>query len=55
MLSVSWLLRAWRKCTHEQILRQSSWFHVCAWAFPAIQTIACLMLRRVDSDELTGK
>ena len=55
MLCVSWLLRAWRKYTHDQILRQSSWFHVVAWALPAILTIACLLLRKVDADELTGE
>ncbi|XP_066975563.1 LOW QUALITY PROTEIN: frizzled-4-like [Macrobrachium rosenbergii] len=54
MLCVSWLMRAWRGWTHEQILRHSSWFHVAAWGIPAAQAIACLVLRKVDSDELTG-
>ncbi|XP_037783114.1 frizzled-4-like [Penaeus monodon] len=54
MLCVSWLLRAWRGWTHEQILRHSSWFHVAAWGVPAAQAIACLVLRKVDADELTG-
>ncbi|XP_042225560.1 frizzled-4-like [Homarus americanus] len=54
MLCVSWLLRAWRSWTHDQILRHSSWFHVAAWGVPAAQAIVCLVLRKVDSDELTG-
>ncbi|CAL4082238.1 unnamed protein product [Meganyctiphanes norvegica] len=54
MLCVSWLLRAWRGWTHEQILRSSSWFHVAAWGLPAAQAIVALLLRKVDADELTG-
>ncbi|XP_076031260.1 frizzled-4-like [Oratosquilla oratoria] len=54
MLCASWLLRAWRGLSHEQILRQSSWFHVAAWGLPAAQTIVCLVMRKVDADELTG-
>ncbi|KAK8728831.1 hypothetical protein OTU49_008960 [Cherax quadricarinatus] len=54
MLCVSWLLRAWRGWSHEQILRHSSWFHVAAWGLPAAQAIVCLVFRKVDSDELTG-
>lgn len=54
MLCVSWLMKAWRRWTHDQILRHSSWFHVAAWGIPAAQAIVCLVLRKVDSDELTG-
>lgn len=32
----------------------SSYFHMAAWAIPAVKTIVILIMRLVDADDLTG-
>lgn len=39
----------------ERLRSLGSALHVCAWSVPAAQTVAALVRRDVDSDELTGK
>ncbi|XP_013383285.1 frizzled-9 [Lingula anatina] len=54
ILTVTWFLAAGRKWGEEAIEALSSYFHLAAWAIPAIKTIIILTMRRVDGDELTG-
>ena len=54
ILTITWFLSAGLKWTHESIQVHSSYFHLAAWAIPAIQTIVILVMRDVDADELTG-
>ncbi|GFR97729.1 frizzled-9-like [Elysia marginata] len=54
VLTVTWFLAAGRKWGGEAIEALSSYFHLAAWAVPAVKTIVILTLRRVDGDELTG-
>ncbi|MBV98981.1 Frizzled-4, partial [Eschrichtius robustus] len=42
------------KWGHEAIEMHSSYFHIAAWAIPAVKTIVILIMRLVDADELTG-
>lgn len=54
ILTITWLLAAARKWGQEAIEALSSYFHLAAWAIPAVKTIIVLTTRRVDGDELTG-
>ncbi|CAL1534636.1 unnamed protein product [Lymnaea stagnalis] len=54
VLTFTWFLAAGLKWSHEAIQVHSSYFHLVAWAIPAIQTIVILVMRDVDADELTG-
>uniref|UniRef100_A0A0B7AQP5 Frizzled-4 n=1 Tax=Arion vulgaris TaxID=1028688 RepID=A0A0B7AQP5_9EUPU len=54
ILTITWFLAAGRKWGQEAIAALSSYFHLAAWAIPAVQTIVILTMRRVDGDELTG-
>lgn len=54
VLTVTWFLAAGRKWGGEAIEALSSYFHLAAWAVPAVKTIVILTLRHVDGDELTG-
>jgi len=54
ILTLTWFLAAGRKWGQEAIESLSSYFHLTAWAIPAIKTIIVLTMRRVDGDELTG-
>ncbi|XP_031571042.1 frizzled-9-like [Actinia tenebrosa] len=54
VLTLAWFLAAGRKWGQEAIERKATYFHVIAWTIPAIQTILALIMRKVDSDELTG-
>ena len=54
ILTLTWFLAAGRKWGQEAIEALSSYFHLAAWAIPAILTIVILTMRRVDGDELTG-
>ncbi|KAK2169343.1 hypothetical protein LSH36_11g13062 [Paralvinella palmiformis] len=54
ILTLTWFLAAGRKWGREAIQAMSSYFHLAAWAIPAIKTIIILTMRRVDGDELTG-
>ncbi|KAM4827661.1 frizzled-10 [Thomomys bottae] len=54
VLTLAWFLAAGRKWGHEAIEAHSSYFHLVAWAVPAVKTILILVMRRVAGDELTG-
>lgn len=54
ILTLTWFLSAGLKWGHEAIQLHSTFFHLAAWAIPAIKTIIILVMRDVDSDELTG-
>ncbi|KAL8617227.1 hypothetical protein ACOMHN_066034 [Nucella lapillus] len=54
VLTFTWFLSAGLKWGHEAIQLHSSYFHLAAWALPAIKTIVILVMRDVDGDELTG-
>lgn len=54
MLTLIWYLAVGRGWSHDALRRKSTYFHVCAWALPAAQTIVVLVMRVVDADELTG-
>ncbi|KAL4232753.1 cerebellum vasculature morphogenesis [Mactra antiquata] len=54
VLTLTWFLSAGLKWGHEAIQLHSTFFHLAAWALPAIKTILILVMRDVDADELTG-
>jgi frizzled protein 4 len=53
-LTISCFLSAGLNWSSEAIERKSSYFHFFAWFIPAIKTLAILIMREVDADELTG-
>lgn len=54
ILTFTWFLAAGMKWSHEAIEMYSSYYHLVAWAVPAIKTILIFLMRQVDGDELTG-
>ncbi|KAK9518757.1 hypothetical protein VZT92_018151 [Zoarces viviparus] len=54
ILSLSWFLSARMKWGHEAIEANSQYFHLAAWAVPAVKTITILAMGQVDGDLLTG-
>ncbi|KAF4526447.1 hypothetical protein B566_EDAN014059 [Ephemera danica] len=54
VLAAGWYLAAGRRVPPERLARHSSFGHLAAWGLPAAQTVAVLVLRDVDADELTG-
>jgi frizzled protein 1/7 len=54
ILTVTWFLSAGLKWGHEAIESNSHYFHLAAWAVPAIKTIAVLATGAVDGDNLAG-
>lgn len=54
VLTLTWYLAASRKWGLEAINSIACYFHLFAWAVPAVLTIAILVTGRVDSNELTG-
>ncbi|XP_061673229.1 frizzled-10 [Syngnathoides biaculeatus] len=54
ILTLTWFLAAGKKWGHEAIEANSSYFHLVAWALPAVKTIVILLMRKVAGDELTG-
>ncbi|CAH2066571.1 unnamed protein product, partial [Iphiclides podalirius] len=42
------------KWGHEAIEANSQYFHLAAWAVPAIKTISILAMGKVDGDILSG-
>ena len=54
VLSLTWFLSAGMKWGHEAIEAHSQYFHLAAWAVPAVKTITVLAMGRVDGDLLTG-
>ena len=54
ILTLTWFLSAGMKWGHEAIESNSQYFHLAAWAVPAIKTIAILAMGQVDGDILSG-
>lgn len=54
IFSLTWLLSAGLRWSHEAIELYSSYFHLFAWGVPAIQSITIIVLREVSGEELTG-
>ena len=54
VLTFTWFLSAGLKWGHEAVQLHSTFFHLVAWAIPAVKTIIILVMRDVDADELTG-
>ena len=48
VLTATWFLAAGLKWSHEAIENHSAWFHVVAWAIPAIKTIVVLGTEKVE-------
>lgn len=53
-LTVMWFLASGLKWSSEAIEKKSSYFHIIAWILPGLKTLAILIMRVVDADELTG-
>ena len=54
ILTLTWFLAAGMKWGHEAIEANAQFFHLAAWAIPAVKTIAILVMTKVDGDELSG-
>uniref|UniRef100_H3BEE0 Frizzled class receptor 2 n=2 Tax=Latimeria chalumnae TaxID=7897 RepID=H3BEE0_LATCH len=54
ILSLTWFLAAGMKWGHEAIEANSQYFHLAAWAVPAIKTITILAMGQIDGDLLSG-
>uniref|UniRef100_A0A8C5WBN8 Frizzled class receptor 7 n=1 Tax=Leptobrachium leishanense TaxID=445787 RepID=A0A8C5WBN8_9ANUR len=54
ILSLTWFLAAGMKWGHEAIEANSQYFHLAAWAVPAVKTITILAMGKVDGDILSG-
>ncbi|XP_075897042.1 frizzled-1 [Nelusetta ayraudi] len=54
VLALTWFLAAGMKWGHEAIEAHSQYFHLAAWAVPAVKTIAVLAAGQVDGDVLSG-
>nr|XP_033803046.1 frizzled-7 [Geotrypetes seraphini] len=54
ILSLTWFLAAGMKWGHEAIEANSQYFHLAAWAVPAVKTITILAMGQVDGDILSG-
>lgn len=51
----SWRARVVRRATGATGARRGPSLQLATWGLPALQTVAVLVLRDVDADELTGK
>ena len=54
ILTLTWFLAAGLKWGQEAIEANAQFFHLAAWAIPAVKTIAILLMTKVDGDELSG-
>lgn len=54
VLTLTWFLAAGLKWGHEAIEANSQYFHLAAWAVPAIKTITILAMGRIEGDVLSG-
>ncbi|XP_056884399.1 frizzled-7-A-like [Takifugu flavidus] len=54
VLSLAWFLSAGMKWGAEAIEEYSPYFHLVAWAVPALKTIAVVATGQVEGDVLTG-
>jgi len=55
ILTMTWVLAAGLKWGHEAIESNSQYFHLAAWAIPAIKTITIIALGSIDGDILSGE
>lgn len=54
ILTLTWFLSAGLKWGHEAIENNSHYFHLLAWAIPAIKTVTVLAMGKVEGDVLSG-
>uniref|UniRef100_A0A667XF30 Frizzled class receptor 2 n=1 Tax=Myripristis murdjan TaxID=586833 RepID=A0A667XF30_9TELE len=54
ILSLTWFLAAGMKWGHEAIEANSQYFHLAAWAVPAVKTISILAIGQIEGDMLSG-
>nr|Q08464.1 RecName: Full=Frizzled-2; Short=Fz-2; Short=rFz2; Flags: Precursor [Rattus norvegicus]AAA41172.1 Drosophila polarity gene (frizzled) homologue [Rattus norvegicus] len=54
ILSLTWFLAAGMKWGHAAIEANSQYFHLAAWAVPAVKTITILAMGQIDGDLLSG-
>ncbi|CAG2103358.1 unnamed protein product [Medioppia subpectinata] len=54
ILTITWFLSAGLKWSHEAIDNNSHYFHLMAWALPAVKTITVLAMNKVEGDVLSG-
>ncbi|XP_023248220.1 frizzled-2 [Copidosoma floridanum] len=54
VLTLTWFLAAGLKWGHEAIEANSQYFHLAAWAAPAIKTVSILAMGKVEGDVLSG-
>uniref|UniRef100_A0A4W5N383 Frizzled class receptor 2 n=1 Tax=Hucho hucho TaxID=62062 RepID=A0A4W5N383_9TELE len=54
ILSLTWFLAAGMKWGHEAIEANSQYFHLAAWAVPAVKTISILAMGQIEGDVLSG-
>lgn len=54
ILALTWFLAAGLKWGHEAIEANSQYFHLAAWAIPAIKTITILAMGKVEGKCLNG-
>ncbi|XP_071447254.1 frizzled-2 [Hetaerina americana] len=54
ILALTWFLAAGLKWGHEAIEANSQYFHLAAWAVPAVKTITILAMGKVEGDVLSG-
>ncbi|XP_065208232.1 frizzled-2-like [Planococcus citri] len=54
ILALTWFLAAGLKWGHEAIEANSQYFHLMAWAIPAVKTITILGIGKIEGDVLTG-
>lgn len=52
VLTLTWFLAAGKKWGHEAIEANSQYFHLAAWAIPAVKTIGILAMGKVDGKSL---
>ena len=54
ILTLTWVLAAGLKWGHEAIESNSQYFHLAAWAIPAIKSITIIAVGAIDGDVLSG-
>ncbi|XP_022252263.1 frizzled-5-like [Limulus polyphemus] len=54
MLALTWLLAAGMKWGNEAIADCSLYFHLAAWAIPALKTVLILSMDGIDGDPVAG-